>query len=322
MTAVTTPMGRYLPVDIDVSPMDNSGTKKEGVGWTYKKFDGYAPILSYIGSEGYMLHCQLRPGTQHCQKGTPAYLEKNLAILEKLNLTEPVLIRMDSGNDAIETLVPLMGSGHFFLVKRNLRRESREHWVDLAQAVGTCERPREGKEVYTGVLTGAHPKAPGEEHLPELDQVFRVTRRWIDRDGTRLLFPDVEVEVYWTNLYEDPQTVIELYHNHGTSEQFHSELKTDMNIERFPSGKFAVNAMLLHVAMVVFNVLRHIGQTALRFTRNLPYWHKGRRKRIGKVISDLIRVSCKLVHHAQRWTLRLWEHDPWLAVFKQVYQTI
>ncbi|MDP7360845.1 MAG: IS1380 family transposase [Pseudomonadales bacterium] len=322
MSPVTTSMGRYLPVDIDVSPMDNSGSKKEGVGWTYKGYEGYAPIFSYIGREGYMLHCQLRPGTQHSQKQTPEYLEKNLTLLKRLAPSDPVLIRMDSGNDAVDTMVPLMRSGHFFLVKRNLRREPRQRWVDLAEAIGTCEQPREGKLVYTGVLTGSHPKATSEDHVPDLDQVFRVTKRWIDRAGTHLLFPEVEVEVYWTNLYEDPQTVIELYHDHGTSEQFHSELKTDMNVERFPSGKFAVNAMLLHVAMVVFNVLRHIGQTALRFTDHLPYRHKGQRKRLGKVISDLIRVSCKLVHHAQQWTLRLWEHDPWLAVFKQMYQTI
>ena len=26
-------------------------------------------------------------------------------------------------------------------------------------------------------------------------------------------------------MYEDPKTVIDYYHDHGTSEQFHSELK-------------------------------------------------------------------------------------------------
>ncbi len=30
--------------------------------------------------------------------------------------------------------------------------------------------------------------------------------------------------------------------DHDTSEQFHSEFKTDMNLERLPSGKFATNA--------------------------------------------------------------------------------
>lgn len=42
----------YVPVDIDVTPFDNSKTKKEGVSRTYKGFDGYAPIMAYIGAEG------------------------------------------------------------------------------------------------------------------------------------------------------------------------------------------------------------------------------------------------------------------------------
>ena len=48
---------KYTPVDIDISPFDNSKSNKEGVGRTYKEFDGYAPIFSYIGTEGYMLDC-------------------------------------------------------------------------------------------------------------------------------------------------------------------------------------------------------------------------------------------------------------------------
>jgi hypothetical protein len=50
----------------------------------------------------------------------------------------------------------------------------------------------------------------------------------------------VEVETYWTNLIEDPEEVIKLYHARGTSEQFHSELKNDMGIERLPSGKWVL----------------------------------------------------------------------------------
>ena len=71
---------RYIPLDVDVSPLDNSGTKKEGVACTYKKHDGYAPAFAYLGQEGYLLHCELRPGDQHCQKGTPEFLER--AILQ------------------------------------------------------------------------------------------------------------------------------------------------------------------------------------------------------------------------------------------------
>jgi len=42
---------KYIPVDVDVSPLDNSGSHKEGVRRTYKRHDGFAPIFSYIGAE-------------------------------------------------------------------------------------------------------------------------------------------------------------------------------------------------------------------------------------------------------------------------------
>ena len=64
---------RYLPVDIDTTTMDNSKTKKEGVSRTYQGFDGYHPIMAYAGKEGYMLDCQLRPGSQHCQINSCIY---------------------------------------------------------------------------------------------------------------------------------------------------------------------------------------------------------------------------------------------------------
>jgi len=309
---------------------------KKGVSRTYKGHDGYAPIFSYIGVEGYMLDQELRPGSQHCQKDTPEYLKRNLQKLEALSFTHPLLFRLDSGNDAFDTLKVLMESPHYFLVKRNLRRESRERWQDLALAMGSSTTPRTGKSVYTGVLTAAHPKAPEESDLPQLDQVFQVTIRTTDHQGVPYLVPDVEVEVYWTNLYEDPKTIIGLYHDHGTSElknllsgsskefvlqtpSFNSELKTDMNVERFPSGKLAVNTLLLHIAMIAFNTLRMIRQTALQFSKKLPYRHKGKRKRLRKVIDDLIRVSCKIVLHARKFMVKLWCHDPWYAVFRSTY---
>ena len=58
-----------VPVDIDVTPFDNSKPHKEGVSRTYKGFDGYAPIMAYIGTEGFLVNTELCEGTQHFQKG-------------------------------------------------------------------------------------------------------------------------------------------------------------------------------------------------------------------------------------------------------------
>lgn len=171
--------------------------------------------------------------------------------------------------------------------------------------------------MYTGVHTGKKPAQ--DESFPAIDVIFEVTERHRAKDGTMLLFPEVEIETYWTNMFENPETVIDLYHDHGTSEQFHSELKTDMNVERLPSGKFAVNAILLKLAMVSFNILRFIGQKALSCTETLPYKTSSKRKRLRKVIDDLIRVAVKIVRHARQVFIRLWDKDPWLDCFRQVY---
>ena len=41
----------YVPVDIDVTLFDHSKSNKEGVSRTYKGFDGYAPVMAYIGTQ-------------------------------------------------------------------------------------------------------------------------------------------------------------------------------------------------------------------------------------------------------------------------------
>lgn len=319
-STVITELGEYIPVDMDVSTMDNSGTFKEGVGRTYKGFDGYAPIFCYLGLEGYMLLCELRPGVQHCQKGAPEFIQKVIDLLPELNLDKKFLIRLDSGHDAKETLNVLLENKHPFIVKKNFRRESLLPWLDLAMGIGVKHTPREGKNVYIGSVTAPHPTA--DNQYPDIEQVFKVTVRETDAKGNPFLFPDLDVEVYFTNLNESPETIIDLYHNHGLSEQFHSELKTDMSVERFPSGKMSVNSLILHISMIVFNTLRFIGQKALKFKELLPYKHRGKRKRLRKVIDDLIRVSCKIVRHSNQWKIKLWQHDPWYLVFAELYRTI
>jgi hypothetical protein len=61
--------------------------------------------------------------------------------------------------------------------------------------------------------------------------------------------------------------VCALYHDHGTSEQFHSELKSelksDLNIEQLPSGKLCVNQIVLLCGMLAFDLLRTLGQEVI-----------------------------------------------------------
>ena len=101
LAPVVTPChGRFVALDIDVSPFDNSVTKKEGISWTCKKCIGYAPIFAYLGKEGCLVHWELRPGSDHCQKGTEDFPGQALGYT-RLMTDAPLLVRMDSGNDSL-----------------------------------------------------------------------------------------------------------------------------------------------------------------------------------------------------------------------------
>ena len=50
----------------------------------------------------------------------------------------------------------------------------------------------------------------------------------------------------------DAQAVIALYADHGTHEQFHAETKTDLDLERLPSGKFATNDLVLTLGAMAY----------------------------------------------------------------------
>ena len=93
----------HIPLDADVTPMDNSGSHKEDVSRTYKGCDGYAPMPAYLGQEGYCLEFELREGKQHCQKDTPALLTRVLKHAQKIT-DHPILLRLDGGNDSIENI--------------------------------------------------------------------------------------------------------------------------------------------------------------------------------------------------------------------------
>lgn len=309
------------PLDVDVSPWDNSDSKKEGLGWTYKQFDGFAPAFAYLGQEGYLLHAELRPGNQHCQNGTPEFLVRAIALARRATKA-PLLVRMDAGNDDGDNLRILRKSGVDWIIKRNLRRESHDEWLEIAQAHGTAEEPREGQVIWTGETT-----LDRDDRSQRV--VFRVVEETIDKDGQLLLLPKVEIATWWTSLPRrraTPEQVIALYCEHGTSEQFHAELKGELDLERLPSGKFATNGLMLSLGLVAYNALRLCGQAALAANKRLsqaqqaPLSKKVQRRRLRSVILDLMYHAARLTEHARRFTLALWNGNPWRFTWQRLYQ--
>ena len=283
----------FVPVDIDVTPCDNSKTSKEGVSRTYKGFDGYAPIMAYIGDEGFLVNTELREGKQHSQKGTPDFLRETLRLAHQMT-DQQLLIRMDSGNDAAQ---------------------------DCCKDI---RHPREGKTVYIGSSWKDVPYTTvnGEQKTICLRIGYEIIERTIDKHGQYLFPADIEVNTWWTNLGQSDDNVIRLYHEHGESEQYHSEIKTDMDVERFPSGKFDTNELVLELTVLAYNILRVIGQKSLKSSSAPKTKRKVKRRRIRTVISNLILIAGHVKEHARRLILSLGKSNIWIPVFMDLHHQL
>ena len=310
----------HAQLDLDLFPQDNSGTKKEGVSRTYKDYDGYGVMAGYLGREGWCLVNQLKPGSENGQLGFGFILDQVLPRARRLT-DLPILMRVDSGHDALENRVRADDEEIDFIIKWNPRKQSPEDWLAHAERLGhwtDWEYPREGKRVATFTVY-EEKQWRGQEYTHR--RVMRVTERSIDKRGNGLLIPVVEVEGWWTSLEYPDHEIIRLYKDHATSEQFHSEFKTDLDLERLPSGKFETNELVMAMGAFVYNMLRWIGLVGL-IGEDAPVRHKAQRRRVRTVMQEFMYLAAKVYQRSRYWWIRFSAHCPAFAAFQRVYERL
>lgn len=302
-------------LDIDVTPHDQSNSHKEGVEMTYKKVMGYAPINAYL--DNFFVNTEFRIGSQHSQCGTEQFLVETIDICNRLiGDNARLLIRLDSGNDAVSNMGIILERGHYFIIKRNLRRESKEQWLDLAEAYAPAhETPREGKDIYVGSTWKeiTYKDDDGLKHTRTIRIVYEVIKRTIDKNGQYLLIPDIEVNTFWDNTGYPDAEVIRLYHQHGEMEQFHSELKSDMDLEKLPSGKFATNTLIYDLSMIAYNLLRMLSNWTAAM-RKTPMRGTVLRRRLRTIIQHIIYAPARVTMHGGSMSIDLGSSNIWAPV--------
>ena len=318
----------YMAVDWDTFVMNNAGTQKEAVGRTYQGVDGYTPSATYLGSLGYCLELALRPGVQHSALETELNLERVLPMAAKLTPL-PLLFRADSGlcslkiMQEISTQALTLAREIAFIIKWNPRSTPVE--AIAAQRVQDANtlwcHLREGKRMCLWADT-LRLQGVGTDATPAR-RVLRLTERTIDKHGNPLLLPAYELEGWTTTLADKftMQDIIDLYKDHATHEQFHSEFKTDMDLERLPSGKFDTNFLVCSLAAVAMNILRLIGQNAL-IGKDAPLRHAAKRRRMKTVMQEIMFKAGRMIKHAGRWVLGLGANDSAHTVFERLYRQL
>ena len=135
-----------------------------------------------------------------------------------------------------------------------------------------------------------------------------------------MLFPEYVLEGWSTTLGPEiaDEQIIALYRDHATHEQFHAEFKTDMDLNRLPSGKFATNHLVCALAAVAMNLLRIVGQYTLHESDS-PMRKTALRRRIKTVMQELMYKAARVISHARGWALGISGSDSGFAVFERAF---
>ena len=140
----------------------------------------------------------------------------------------------DAAFDDGALMAARLKAGDSFITRHNLRREKPEILINLAMQKGQAHSPRPGKTVYTGCTLR------DREEIGAVRLVYEVTER-TSKKGQALLLPEYKVFSVWTDLEKVSDTdVLRLYRDRGTCEQYFAELKSELDLERLPSGKFSI----------------------------------------------------------------------------------
>ena len=309
---------KWVRVDIDPVIYDNADTKKEGAAYTYDNQFGFSPIFAHFAG-GWMINAKLYPGNFSTHSREAAEF-----VLQSLNLADRMagdkkLLVMDCGFDNQDMLKKLRNRPDTdFLVKHNIRRESLEKWLDEAREKGVL--------VHTDKDKGYHLyRGSTNRHIEGCDQPIRLVfevREIFKKKGQLLLMPEVKVFSVWTTLDQafTDKEALRLYRMRGTSEQFHSEFKTEMDMERLPSGKFKVNSAFLLMGMLTYNMLRILAQDMVM--QKVLGLKKATRRRIKTVMTSVIFMSCRLIKHARALVLQLGCARPWFDWFASMFMRL
>ena len=270
-------------------------------------------------------------------------------MIEALGISpEKILVRLDSGHDASDMIILLDKLGVNYLIKRNLRKKSQEDIIIESKKTATPLISSDYTTLkYRISKNNVKPaNAPNSKTIAifEVDDVIKDKNGYDPYSLLRVKDPndpnfgkdgvEYEVQSWWTNLTRPEQqgvtdphsdryfvsTVIDLYKDHATSEQYHSELKTDMNMELLPSHFFSTNNAFLAVSVLSFNILRLIGDKCLQFEQFTQSSRKKTtlRMRIKSVINKFATISFQIIRHARNFRIRIADDHKYAYMFAHV----
>ena len=123
--------------------------------------------------------------------------------------------------------------------------------------------------------------------------------------------------VYTTSMNRLPEVIIELYHDHAASEQYHCKIRPWVASLRLFCHQ---SAGVMYLAMLAFNLLCPMGQESLDYQGTpIKNRNRNRHRRLRSVIQGLIYLAVQLIRHVRWGSLGFGQTSPLYHIFAHLY---
>ena len=293
---------RPLVIDVDSTIAEVSGYHKQRAAYGYTKKLGYHPLLSVRADTGEILGIRMRKGSANTQRGVRRHICELMGRLGRLGVTQQVILRMDSGNEAEATLVELSRLEASFTMAIHANAKGAERII-----AGIAEEAWTGIDYTEG----------GEAQVAEATHKGRrlIVRRTRLTGAQAELFPHWRHFAFVTDLQGSATELDAVHRDRARVELSIRDLKENAGLAHVPSGKFHANGAWLAHAALAHNLLRHVSYLGEITPAKTMVVGSSLRTRF-------ISMPRRLVNRSGRLVLRAPARWPWAEAFLRALELL
>lgn len=282
-------------IDLDSSIYEQASTRKQGSNKAYNGQIGYHPLFAFWAEEGELLFSHLRRGSAHTCRNVVWFLRETF---KRVPTQAAVTLRADSG----------------FYSKEVVQWCEAHH---LRFSI-TADQTAPLLAVIEALPDHAWTNLPDDYPLSEVAEVRYQPSRWAKGYRyvvKRQLREKKNGDLYWqyhvfvTNDGPTPAPELEVWHlRHADMENRIKEHKSDLGLEKLPTGRFHANWAYLLIGQLAFNLFAWFKKLVLPAS-----YHRATLKTIRH---HVLHLAGKIVHSARQCFLVLSDRYRYQAVWQ------
>lgn len=284
-----------VTLDLDSTLCETFGKQKQGARVSYKGAHGYHPLLATIAGSGEVVHCRLRGGNANTSRGAASFLAETFQRLRRAGAGGALVLRADSGFYTHAVVKACAKAKARFSITARMQKNV----LQVIEAI-----PEDAwRDVPSWQAGGAEVAETSYRPFDKQLSVRLIAVRTQPPAGSQLaLFKRFTYHAFITDREGDLLELESDHRRHAEVENVIRDLKYNLGLNHFPSGRFAANAAWLVLNTIAYNLAVWLGRIGLPgqprlMTRSLRY--------------RFLCLPGRLTRSARRWTLHLPQHWPW-----------